>query len=166
MIAKPLSTLESLESTQLNLGLYATRVTAEDLRRAIEEAEGAAPPLTEVEDALRDLVAQGEAIEWVPGLFRSRIAETVRCLRLLRQRLWWQKDLSEAPLLVEDIRVEFRRRTRPRRDAVPVADAIPADVPPAVAQAFQQAIGFPAFGFQARAIEQVYACARRGNQTT
>ena len=29
--------LESLESAQLNLGLYATRVTAEDLHRAIEE---------------------------------------------------------------------------------------------------------------------------------
>jgi hypothetical protein len=47
--------------------------------------------LAEVEATLRDLVAQGEVIEWAPELFRSRIAETVRCLRLLRQRLWWQR---------------------------------------------------------------------------
>ncbi|RME51006.1 MAG: DEAD/DEAH box helicase, partial [Caldilineae bacterium] len=159
-----LAVLESLESTQLNLGLYNTRITAEDLRRAIAEAEDAAPPLAQVEAALRDLVAQGEVIEWRPGYFRSRIAETVRCLRLLRQRLWWQRDLSDAPLLVEDVRVEFRQRRRPKRDAVPVAEALPADVPPAVARAFQNAIGFPTFsGFQARAIKQVYACARQGN---
>jgi len=164
MVENLLSILESLEADQLNLGLYTTRVTAEDLCRAIAEAEGTAPPLTEVEAALRELVAQGEVIEWAPGYFRSRIAETVRCLRLLRQRLWWQKDLSDAPLLVEDIRVEFRPRKRPKWDAVPVADAIPADVPPEIAQAFQQAIGFSTFsGFQARAIEQVFACAQQGN---
>jgi hypothetical protein len=51
--------LESLEAVQLDLGLYTTRVTAEDLRRAITEAEGVAPSLTEVEVALRDLVTQG-----------------------------------------------------------------------------------------------------------
>jgi len=131
--------LEVLEAHQLNLGLYTTRVTAEDLRCAIAEAEGTPSPLAKVEAALRDLVAQGEVIEWAPGLFRSRIAETVRCLRLLRQRLWWQKDLSEAPLLVEGIRVEFRQRRRSKRDAVSVSDAIPNEVPPEVARAFQEA---------------------------
>jgi hypothetical protein len=156
--------LESLEAIQLNLGLYTTRVTAEDLCRAMAEAEGTAPPLAEVEAALRDLVAQGEVIEWASGLFRSRIAETVRCLRLWGQRLWRQKDLSEAPLLVEDVRVEFRQRTRPKRDAVPTAEAIPTGVPPEVARAFLNAIGFSAFsGFQARAIEQVFTCAQQGN---
>lgn len=156
--------LELVESAQLNLGLYATRVTAEDLRRAIEEAEGQAPPLTEVEAALRDLVACSEAIEWAPGCFRSRIAETVRCLRLLRQRLWWQRELSDAPLLVEDVRVEFRQRRRPRRDAVPVANTIPHGLTPEVAHAFRQAIGFSTFSaFQARAIDQVYTCACQGN---
>jgi hypothetical protein len=158
------SLLESLESYQLNLGLYTTRVTAEDLHCAIAEAEGEAPSLTEVEVALRALVAQGEAIEWAPGLFCSRIAETVRCLRLLRQRLRWQKALSEAPLLGEGIRVEFRQRRRSKRDAVSVSDAIPNEVPPEVARAFQEAIGFPTCSaFQARAIEQVYTCARQGN---
>lgn len=159
-----LCALELLESTQLNLGLYTTHITAEDLRRAIAEAEGAAPPLAEVESSLRDLVAQGEAIEWSPGLFRSRVAEMVRCLRLLRQRLWWQKELSEAPLLVEDVRVEFRQRMRPRRDAVSASDAMPDGISPEMAQAFAQAIGFPTFsGFQARAIREVFDCARRGN---
>ncbi len=164
MTSTPLPLFESLESAQLNLGLYATRVTAEDLRRAIEEAEGQAPPVAEVEAALRDLVARGEAIEWAPGCFRSRIAETVRCLRLLRQRLWWQRELSDAPLLVEDVRVEFRPRRRPKRDAVPVAKAIPQGVPTEVARAFGQAVGFTTLStFQARAIDQVYTCARQGN---
>jgi hypothetical protein len=79
--------VETPESQQLNLGLYTTRVTAEDLHRAITEAEGTALPLTEVETTLRDLVVQGQITKWTPGYFRSRIAETVRCLRLLRQRL-------------------------------------------------------------------------------
>ena len=62
------------------------------------------------------------------------------------------------------MRVEFRQRRRPRRDAVPVANAIPQSVPPDIAGAFRQAIGFTAFSaFQARAIDQVYACARQGN---
>ena len=90
------SLLELLESAQLNLGLYATRVTAEDLRRAIEEAEGQRRQWPKSRRRCRDLVARGEAIEWAPGCFRSRIAETVRCLRLLRQRLWWQRELSDA----------------------------------------------------------------------
>jgi len=156
--------LEYLESTQLNLGLYTTRITAEDLRRAIEEAERSAPPVAQVEAALRDLVARGEVIEWKPSYFRSRIAETARCLRLLRQRLWWQKELADAPLLIDDIRVEFRERTRPKRDAVPIAQAIPAGIAPEVAEPFKQAVGFPTLsGFQKRAIEQVFACACRGN---
>ena len=91
-----LAELERFESAQLNLGLYATRVTAEDLRRTIEEREGHAPPVNEIEVALRDLIARGEAIEWAPGCFCSRIAETVRCLRLFRQRLWWHENLSDS----------------------------------------------------------------------
>ena len=87
--------LERLESRQLNLGLYNTHITAEDLRRYLEEQKGEAPSLNGIEAALRDLISQGEAIEWRSGYFRSRIAETVRCLRLLRQRLWWHKDLSD-----------------------------------------------------------------------
>jgi hypothetical protein len=166
MIDQILPLLESLEATQLNLGLYATRVTAEDLRDAISEAEGTAPPLSDVESVLRELVAQGEVIEWAPGCFRSRIAETVRCLRLLRQRLWWQNELSDAPLLIEDIRVEFRQRRRPIREgekAVPIAEAI-SFLPPEIAQAFQEAIGFIHLsGFQDRALKQVFACAQRGN---
>jgi len=53
-----LAHLESIEADQINLGLYTTRVTAEDLRRAIAEAEGTAPLLAEVEVALRNLVIQ------------------------------------------------------------------------------------------------------------
>lgn len=159
--------LEVLEASQINLGLYTTHITAVDLQHAIEEKEGQSPPLAEIETALHNLVTQGEVIEWRPGYFRSRIAETVRVLRLLRQRLWWQRNLVDAPLLVEDARVEFRQRRRPKRDGVSVDQAIPPGVPLQVAQAFQYAldeIHFKSFsGFQTRAIEQIYTLAQKGN---
>ena len=59
MIAKLLSALESLQSTQLNLGLYTTRVTAEALRRAMAEAERTVLPLPKVEAALCSLMTRG-----------------------------------------------------------------------------------------------------------
>ncbi|MHB8598526.1 MAG: DEAD/DEAH box helicase [Ktedonobacteraceae bacterium] len=117
-----------------------------------------------VEDSLRKLVQQGEVVEWAVGFFRSRIAETVRVLRLARQRLWSQDDLFEAALLVEDIRVEFRQRYQPNRKTVLIADALPNEVPAEIARAFREAIGFETVSkFQSEAIEQVYLAAHRGN---
>jgi len=39
-ITEFLSVFESLESTQLNLGLYTARVTAKDMRRTITKRRG------------------------------------------------------------------------------------------------------------------------------
>lgn len=156
--------MELLEAEQINLGLYNTQVTLDSLRKRIEETEKQVLTEKEVENQLRQLVDKGEVIEWKLGFFRSRIAETVRCLRLLRQRLWWQEEISEAPLIVEDVRVMFRQRNRPRRNAVNVSEAIPKDIPQSIAQAFEGMMDFSTFSdFQARAIEAIYYCAQKGN---
>ena len=158
-----LAALESLEAEQINLGIYATQVSRADLHQAANR-KGLSYSEKAVEESLHTLKELGEVIEWKAGLFRSRIAETVRVLRLVRQRLWWQRDLSDAPLLVEDIRVEFRQRYQPSRKAVSLANALPGEVPSAIAHSFREAIGFETVSrFQAEAIEQVYLHARRGN---
>lgn len=158
-----LSALEELEAEYVNLGIYAARITADDLRvRLYPLHRGVQIGL--VETGLGRLRAGGEVIEWRPGCFRSRIGETARLLRLLRQRFWTQPNLASAPLLIEDIRVEFRRRRRPNRSAVELADALPPDLPVRLRASFLAAVGFHSVSnFQAEAIRSVCARARVGN---
>ena len=162
--------LERIEASQLNFGIFTTHVSTVDITQYITGIESLAPEANQVEVALKYLVSQGEIIEWAPGLYRSRIAETVRCLRLLRRRLWsWQDrnhpgSLAHSPLLIEDIRVAFRQRMRPKRDAVLMDDATPNEVPPVIKQTFNDAIGFQSLAqFQAEAIERIFSCAELGN---
>jgi len=54
---------------------------------------------------------------------------------LLRQR-FWGKSLAESPLLIEDVRVEFRQRCRPNRNAVSAEEAIPTQANSIVRQQF------------------------------
>lgn len=163
MIAPVLTTLEELETAQINLGLYSTDVNIDSLYNAAVRKE-AHLTQTEVEESLRTLIARGEVIEWRAGAFRSRIAETVRILRLLRQRFWGPQSLADAPLLVDDVRVEFRPRRRPNRAAAQLSEVIPSEVPSATAQAFLDAVGFPTISrFQSEALRQIFACARRRN---
>ncbi|GHO61372.1 hypothetical protein KSC_002640 [Ktedonobacter sp. SOSP1-52] len=173
--AAVLAALESVEAQQINLGLYATQVTPETLYNAIKKTPDAfskaRPPsdASEVEQILRSLAAKGEAIEWMPNLFRSRIAETVRILRLLRQRVWRHELHVEDPLLVEDIRVEFRQRIRPVR-VLPIAGQIPVGVNPSVARALEESLippsgsEFCVSGFQAKAMNEIFSCALQGNE--
>jgi len=58
---KILSTLESLESHQPNLGLYTTHITARCLHTP-SLREGVARPLDGLEAALQYLMARGEVI--------------------------------------------------------------------------------------------------------
>lgn len=161
-----LALIEELEAEQINLGLYSTRLTPQTLTETLAQRQ-TPRSLDEIEVALRDLVSRGEIIEWMPGYFRSRIAETVRVMRLLRQRFWPQQSLSEAPLLVEDIRVEFRQRHRPKRKAIPIRQTLAAVASPDLAPPFQQMLdqlNFTHFSaFQARAVEQIYRSAQAGN---
>lgn len=161
-----LAVIEELEAEQINLGLYNTRLTPTTLFENLRQRQTPCS-LDEIEENLRRLVSQGELIEWMPNHFRSRIGETVRILRLLRQRFWPQKHLSDAPLLIEDIRVAFRERRRPKRQAIEMPAVITKAAPPALAPLFEQtlaSLGFTHFsGFQARAIEQIFRCAQGAN---
>jgi hypothetical protein len=158
-----LSALEELEAEYVNLGIYAARVTAEDLCVRLEQRH-AGVPVSLVAAGLNRFRAAGEVIEWRPGCFRSRIGETARLLRLLRQRLWTQGQLAAAPLLIEDLRVEFRRRRRPDRGAVALVDVLPSDLPAGLGIAFAAAVRIPSVSnFQAEAIRSIYARARAGN---
>ncbi len=56
------------------------------------------------------------------GGYKSRFAETVRLLLLLRQRFSFE-DWQDAPRLVSDLRLEIRRRRYPRRDT-PAAELL------------------------------------------
>lgn len=158
-----LAMLEEMEALQINLGIYSTRVSRNEIYQAVRKKD---PSLSEnaINDSLQKLIELGEIIQWETNSFRTRIAETVRVLRLARQRLWSQNDISEAPLLVEDIRVEFRQRSRPNRKAVPIADALPNEVPADIARSFREAIGFETVSkFQAEAIRQIFLHTQQGN---
>lgn len=161
--ANILAVLEGIEASQINLGIYSTHVSLKDLYQAVQK-EGLSLSKDTVETSLHMLIKLGEVIQWRTDSFRTRIAETVRVLRLARQRIWTQKDITDAPLLVEDIRVEFRQRFRPNRKAVPITEALPNEVPADIAQAFREAIGFETVSkFQEEAIKQVFSHVRQGN---
>jgi superfamily II DNA/RNA helicase len=171
VIVEVLAVLEALEAEQINVGIYSTQITLDILHRAINgrkrEAQGIELSLDELQGILRLLVKQEEVIQWRSGYFRSRIAETVRVLRLVRQRFWGQRTVRDmfnnAPLLIEDIRVEFRRRRKPKLN-IDFESAIPSGVPSAIKKAFLDAVGFEKVrAFQARAINDIFACARQGN---
>lgn len=158
-----LAEIEKLEAQQINLGLYNTTIEAQALKLRLDEIDFPIE-LEELESLLYDLRDNGELIEWQPKKFRSRIAETVRCLRLLRRRFWEQRSLLDAPLLVDDIRVEFRERKRPIRTAVQLENAIPSIVDRNIADAFVKSLNFKTVSaFQKRAIEEIAICADEGN---
>ncbi len=166
--AEVLALLETLEAEQINLGLYATHICISDLCTGKDRRKQYASLSKEnISISLQALVAKGEIFEWKKDFYRSKIAETVRALRLVRQRLWYQKDLSEAPLIVEDIRVEFRQRYRPNRKAVTVAktlNQLSPNISEDLAESFKKAIRFETMShFQAEALQKIYTQANRGN---
>lgn len=69
-------------------------------------------------------MSEGEVIEIEPKVYRTRVAETARCIRLVRQRFFDRNNksqrISESMELVEAIRTEFRQRTRPNRGQVTI----------------------------------------------
>lgn len=71
-------------------------------------------------DILDSLLKRQLVFRLADGTFRSRFAEAVRLLFLLRQR-FSDLDWATAPKLVSDLKLELKRRTYPRRSISPEA---------------------------------------------
>src|SRR5689334_2375972 len=81
-----LAQMEQIEGRQLNFGIANTRITAPLLAEALR-ATGVGVDDAALENALAKLSREGQIIEVEPGIYRSRVAETTRLIRLVRQRL-------------------------------------------------------------------------------
>lgn len=67
------------------------------------------------EDILQNLLDRRLIFRNSDGLYRTRYAETIRLLALLRQRFDYN-DWSTGPRLVSDARIQLQRRRYPKRD--------------------------------------------------
>lgn len=119
-----LTQIEVRETRVLNWGFVETQMDLQaELPGLVEElreparsewadlCEGGATP----RDLLRNLVDRCLVFATGPHLYRSRYAETVRLLALLRQR-FKEGDWNSAPRLVGDLKMDLQRRRYPRRD--------------------------------------------------
>ena len=145
-----LAKMEKIEAERINIGIYNSLLSLKDLRHHLSDLSEET-----IKNHLIQLRTQQEILE-IEGKYRTRIAETVRVLFLLRQRFWEQKSIQEAPSLIEDIRVVFRPRKRPRRDQEQLIDVIPNSIAANVKQKFLEKIPFSTCsGFQARSIREI-----------
>lgn len=107
-----LSRIELQEMTLLSWGIVDAAFTADE---AIAILAQGLPPDTDPVSVFSDLVERVLLVETPDGGIRSRMAETVRLLSMLRQTFpqqeWWQ-----GTPLVLDYRLLHRPRRRPRRD--------------------------------------------------
>lgn len=112
-----LSHLEDLEEERINFGLYDTFVSADEIRARIAAREPGIPAAdpAELAAALERLVRHRFVLPLAEGRYRSRISETVRVLKRVKQR-FGANDMTTAPYLVHSIRVRFQDRRRLARN--------------------------------------------------
>src|SRR5262249_46060645 len=124
LIAFVTARMEQLEGQQLNFGINNTRITVDFLTTTLSKDGTFHLTAAEIQAILDLQMLKGEVIEVEPGVYRSRIAETARCIRLVRQRFFDRNNRPKKILasmeLVDAIRTEFRQRTRPNRKQVTV----------------------------------------------
>lgn len=117
--------LENLEAERINFGVYETFVPVAELLRRIQEMEpglrSAAP--AELEAAVERLGRHQYLIRLAEDRVRSRISETVRVLKRVKQR-FNDGDSGTAPYLVHSVRVHFADRKRLDRTQHTLADAL------------------------------------------
>jgi hypothetical protein len=113
--------------------------------------------------ALDEMLEAVLLIQTPEGGFRSRMAETMRLLAMLRQsfanRHWW-----EGPPLVLDQRFLHRPRSRPRRNllAEDFLSRLAATVTPAAYRVAERLVPPELSGFQERATGEILAALRSG----
>ncbi len=176
-VAAVMARMEQLEGRQINFGINNTRITVDVLTADLREN---APALSlsprVVEAILRDGLRDGGVIEIQPGVYRSRIAETTRDIRLVRQRFFddhtrLPQKIARSPELVEAVRTEFRPRTRPDRQQVAVAGLLDngnapldADLKETLRWTIEEGLGWGgAAEFQRRAFTSIYGLSGADN---
>jgi hypothetical protein len=120
-----LSLIEYDETSLLNWGFVEVK---DDLDRRLPELlEKLRPPYRDVwqtiseaetltaDDVIENLLERKLIFKSADGFYRSRFAEGVRLLILLRQR-FSVEDWSTAPRLVEDVHIQLQRRRYPMRN--------------------------------------------------
>lgn len=174
LVALVMAQMEQLEGRQLNFGINNTRITIDYLTSELNES-GENVSRNDVEQVLRYQIEVGQALEVEPGVFRSRIAETTRNIRLVRQRFWEQgttqpQQITKSEELVEAVRTEFRQRTRPDRSITIEAliDSGEAQLDPDLREslrwAIEEGLGFNAVAaFQRRAFKSIYELSGTNN---
>lgn len=112
-----LSHLEDLEEERINFGLYDTFVSADEIRARIAAQEPGLPASdpAELAAALERLINHRFVLSVADDRYRSRISETVRVLKRVKQR-FDANDMTTAPYLVHSIRVRFQDRRRLARN--------------------------------------------------
>lgn len=173
-----LTAIEIQESRVLSWGFVDTRA---DLRNDFDDIiTGLSTPAAE---QWHQLTAQGMGLDEVianltrrrllfksGAAYRTRFAETVRLLYLLRQR-FSERDWQTAKRLVSDLKIQLQRRRYPRRD-VPIAElrsalqsrGIPRSEIEASERLLRGADGNPLMvaRFQRQAIQEVLSALREG----
>ncbi|HEU5378579.1 MAG TPA: DEAD/DEAH box helicase, partial [Ktedonobacteraceae bacterium] len=183
LMALVIAEMERLEGQQLNFGINNTRITVDFLTRSLSSdftsrslsSDLTPPTAAEVQAALDYQMKQGEIIEVEQGVYRSRIAETARCIRLVRQRFFDRSNqprrIVDSMELVEAIRTEFRQRTRPNRRQVSIEELLDtggveldSKLKDSLRWAIEEGLGWKgAAAFQSRAFRSIYALSQRSN---
>jgi hypothetical protein len=111
-----LSHLEDLEAERINFGVYDTFVSFGELHAHVTRADPGLPAAdaTELQASLERLRAHQFLFSPAPERYRSRISETVRVLKRVKQR-FRDDDAATAPHLVHSVRVHFEDRKRLER---------------------------------------------------
>ncbi len=127
-----LTFIEQREAEQIAYGVYDVTLTGEEIFQHFRRSDSADLPVEERDAALHAVLtklvdevhiirfdADADPKQWI---FRSRIAEMVRLLALLRQRIVFSDSakrshrLSAAPRLVDDVTLTVMSRRVPQRN--------------------------------------------------
>ena len=153
LIPKVLTAIELKELELLSWGALDGRFELDELHDIVAQVEAR----QDVGSIVKVLLERGLLFEVPSGGYRSRMAETVRCLALLRQlfpsRNWWQ-----SPELVLDFRVVHRPRKRPARTvgADKLVDAASGGLRIAARSLLQSVTPSKVAAFQVRSADEVH----------
>lgn len=111
-----LSYLEDIEEQRINFGLYDTFVSLDEILVAVQAANPRLPvDAVAVHSSIERLRQNRLVLVVGDGRYRSRISETVRVLKRVKQR-FRTDDAGTAPYLIHSIRVHFEDRQRLARN--------------------------------------------------